>query len=503
MTVDPSLLGLAPVDAELVVVGAGPAGLAAAATAAAGGLTVVLIDAGTALGGQFWRHPAEGARLPDPAASAHGVGTYRQLVTALGEHQRAGRVRRLLGCQVWTVEAVGGGLRLHCLDRSGGVGADRAVTVTGRQVVLATGAYDRQLPFPGWDLPGVFAAGGLQALVKGHAVQPGSRVVLGGTGPFLLPVAVGLQRAGATVVGICEANDPRRWGPQLRAVAGVPEKAREGLGYAAALARARVPVWLRTAIVAAHGTDRVDAVTIARLGPAGQVLPGLRRRVEVDTVGVGWGFEPHTDLAVTLGAATRADVDGTQVVIVDQWQRTSVPGLLAAGEICGVGGAELALREGQLAAEAALQTAGRPPVTTSRDLGRVRGIVRRHRVFAAALQRAHPIPARWPGWLTDDTVVCRCEEVGYAAVRAAIEEGAHEHRQVKQLTRAGMGWCQGRMCQPAISRLDGITHGTGRPAERLVAMPVPLGALAGQPGIPNRPSPTEPSASPQSTEEQS
>ena len=431
---------------DLIVVGGGPAGLAAAATALAGGLRVVLVDAGHALGGQYWRHPPV---APERVADLHhDLGTYAALTAYLGRAVRRGLADVRLAHHVWTVEHTEAGFRVHAVDRSRAA-RDRAVVLTAPALVVATGAHDRPLPFPGWDLPGVFTAGGLQAILKGGGSLAGRRVVVGGTGPFLLPVATGLAQRGATVVGVCEGGDGRGWAAAPAALAANPGKLAEGLGYAAGLARHRIPVRPRTAVVAAHGRERVEAVSLARLDGAGVPRMDTLVRVAVDAVGVSWGFVPQVDLAVTLGAVLTAAPDGNRVVAVDEWQRTTRAGLYAAGESCGVGGAELALREGQLAAEAVLRDTGRPGATEPSRLAHIRRIVERQRRFAAAMHRAHPVPAGWPEWLTASTTVCRCEEVD-----AALAE------------RWG----------PAGSATDPA----GAPAERLVTAPVTLGALAEQ-----------------------
>lgn len=501
---------------DLVVVGAGPAGMAAASTALAGGLRVALLDAGASLGGQYWRHPAPGA-LPDGGYLHHDLATYTALRRHLAAHE--GRLLLLLQHQAWTAVATGEGFAVHAIDRSGPVGGERAVVVSGDRLLIATGAFDRQIPFPGWDLPGVFTAGGLQALLKGNGVRAGSRVVIAGTGPFLLPVATALAASGARIVALCEANSPRRWLPHAGTAVRLPSKALEGADYARQLARHRIPVHTSSAVVAAHGTgsqagqsERLHAVTIARLDGRGNVRPGTQRRVAADTLGVGWGFVPQLDLAVTLGCRLRAGDDENEVVSVDGGQRSSVDGVYVAGEATGVGGAALALAEGQLAAEAVLADAGRTPATPASRLRVVRRRVRDHRAFARAMHLAHPVPRDWSTWLADDTLLCRCEEVPVSAVRDAVAAGAADARQVKQLTRAGMGWCQGRMCAYAAACLSGgddlarpaptpseasaeAGHSLGGDAraapaypavERLVATPVPLGALATEaPSVPS------------------
>lgn len=448
---------------DVAVVGAGPAGLAAAAAALGGGARVALIDAGRQPGGQYWRH-----RPGDLGAVAdlhHDLGTFRALVAAA-----AGAVG-YFGHHVWTVTgSAADGFTVLA------VAGDTETEVAARSLVLAPGAYDRQVPFRSWDLPGVYTAGGAQALLKGNEVLVGRRVVVGGTGPFLLPVAAGLAARGARVAGVFEANRPSGWARHAGAVIRVAAKLTEGAGYAAALARHRVPFHARRAIVAAHGDDVVEAVTVAKLDHDWRVVPGSERIVECDAVAVGWGFTPQLELPLALGVATRVDADGSLVAEVDEHQRTSVPGVYVAGEACGVGGAPLSVVEGAIAGAAA---AGAEQVPAR--LRRRRALRR----FAAAMHAVHPVRDGWQSWLADDTLLCRCEEVSAGEVRAAVGElGATDARTAKLLSRAGMGWCQGRVCGYATACLTASATGTAPDlrgvSERPVAAPISLGRLAGE-----------------------
>jgi hypothetical protein len=231
-------------------------------------------------------------------------------------------------------------------------------------------------------------------------------------------------------------------------------------------------------VAAAHGDDVLERVTVARLGRDGRVRQGSEETVDVDVLAVGWGFTPQLELPLALGCTTRVDVDGSLVCAVDEQQRSSVPGVFVAGEACGVGGAALAVAEGEIAGAAAAGSS-RPP--TPRLLRRRAS----QRGFAAAMQTAHPVPAGWVDRVADDTVVCRCEEVTAGSLRdAAGWLGAEDARSAKLLVRAGMGWCQGRICGYPTSCL--IAHWTGRDRgaalpERPVATPVTLGALAAGP----------------------
>ncbi|TMR88076.1 NAD(P)/FAD-dependent oxidoreductase, partial [Nonomuraea basaltis] len=318
---------------DLVVVGGGPAGVAGALTAALAGLRVALVDSSVRLGGQYFRHPAVPGRAP-------GLDRFLRQARALGD-----RADVLLRHQVWSVtREPDSDLIVHCIAPG-----ERSVAVRGRRLLIATGAHDRPLPFPGWDLPGVLTAGGAQALLKGNGVVAGRRIVVSGTGPFLLPVASGLAGAGARVLGVYEANGALGLARHPLLALG---KAGEAAGYAMSLARHRVPYLTRQAVVEAHGDHEVEAVTVARLDKQWNVL--ATRVVECDTLAVGYGFVPQIELGVQLGCGTRHDVDDSPVLEVDAAQRTTVPGVWAAGEPTGVGGWRLSELEGRIAGRSAV-----------------------------------------------------------------------------------------------------------------------------------------------------
>ncbi|MFG3151873.1 NAD(P)/FAD-dependent oxidoreductase [Streptomyces sp. NPDC048219] len=445
---------------ELAVIGAGPAGLAAALAASARGVHVTVVDGAAEPGGQFYRQPAPALGARRARALHHGWRTWERLRDGLA----ASDVGVLTEHQVWFVERRSGAFTVHALR---GPGDDEPVAVHADAVLLATGGHEYVLPFPGWTLPGVLTAGGAQAMLKGALVVPGRTAVVAGTGPLLLPVAAGLAAAGVRVAALVESAAPGHVARHARALAG---RLPEGAGYAARLLRHRVRTLTRHTVVRAHGDDRLTGVTVAALDAGGHTRPGTERHLTCDTLAVGHGMLPHTDLADGLGCR----LDGTSVA-VDTEQRTSVPGVWAAGEATGIGGAGLALAEGHIAGRSIAarlrgtgpDPAGRAPAARTREA---------LRTSAAALAAAFPPPARWTDRVTDDTVVCRCEEVTAGAVReAAGGLGAGDVRTVKLLTRAGMGWCQGRMCAPAVAGLTGCAPA---PSRRPFARPVPLGVLA-------------------------
>ncbi|MFC0506537.1 NAD(P)/FAD-dependent oxidoreductase [Micromonospora costi] len=477
-----------PHTTDVVVVGAGPAGLAAAVTAAEAGLGVALVDTAAQPGGQYWRHYDPAHARPGDHVGHHGWRVFTGLRDRLDALRADGRVRHLPGRQVWLVTREPEGtftLRTTATVTAAPEGQpdDAERTLSARALVLCPGGYDRQLPVPGWDLPGVLTAGGVQALLKGHRTPAGRRAVVAGTGPFLLPVATGLARAGVTVAAVVEANGTLGWLRDPVGATSAPGKGIEALGYAALMARHRVPYRTRTVVREVLGADRVEAVRVARVDRDGRPT-GPEEEIAADLVAFGWGFTPSLELPLMLGVDTAVDTDGSLVVTVDDVQRSSVEGVYVAGEATGVGGAALAVHEGRLAALALAAARGRPAdPATIRRLARA---VRRGRRFATAMHRTYPVPAAWPEWLSEPTLVCRCEEVSYGDLRRAHDDlGAEDARTLKMLARPGMGWCQGRVCGFATAGIAACLRGRGstpedlRPlATRSLAVPVPLGELA-------------------------
>ena len=463
---------------DVLVIGAGPAGLAAASAARRSGASITLLDSSDQLGGQFWRH-LPGSR---PAARErqlhHGWSTFTGLRDALIADAGCLIIRL---AQVWAIEpSASGAAAVHVVVGLPDGAHRDTMTFSPDAIVLATGAHDRTLPFPGWDLPGVFTGGAAQALAKGERIAVGRRVVVAGAGPFLLPVAASLAGVGAKVLGVFEAGRAtallRGWLPRPWQLILAGGKARELAGYAAGQLRHRIPYRPGRAVIAAHGTDRVESVTVAALRDDWSPIPGTERTIAVDAVCVSHGFTPRLELAIAAGCELTAD----RFVRVDDNQLSTVRGVYAAGEITGIGGVDLALAEGQLAGHAA---AG-----GQFSEAQVRLAVRRRAVFrgfAARIEAAHGIRGGWRGWLTDDTIVCRCEEVGYGSLcRSTVGTGSQSLRTLKLATRAGLGICQGRICGRSVEELLAafaphgvLTDGTISD-RRPIAAPLRLGELA-------------------------
>ena len=400
--------------ADVVVIGGGPAGIAAATRAAESGARVILVDEGVGPGGQIWRPRSHGA-LP------------RAAMRWIERLERSGATTRH-STSVVDVQ--------HADDRFvvRAESADDSLAIEARSIVLATGARERFLPFPGWTLPNVFGVGGAQALLKSGASFRGKRVVIAGTGALLLPVAASLAAAGANVRLVAEQA---RFGSVARFTSGLwrtPARLAQAVAYRSTFWRTRYAtgVW----VASAAGDGALRAVTLTN---------GARSwRVDCDVLCVAFGLVPNTELASLLGCDLR---DGA--VVVDADQATSVPGVYCAGEPTGVGGVDLALLEGEVAGLAA---AGRP---ADDRLGNRRLRLERE---AQALDRAFALRPELETLATDETIVCRCEDV-----RAGDVDRRWTPRQAKLYTRVGMGPCQGRICGAALECIAQWPRDTRRP----------------------------------------
>ncbi|MEI6844240.1 MAG: NAD(P)/FAD-dependent oxidoreductase [Actinomycetes bacterium] len=451
----------------ITVVGAGPAGLAAALSAANAGESVELIESGARLGGQYWRN-LPNSIVVDQQALNHDFQSGKVLREKVQAHPN---ITVLLNTQVWRASHKEGISTLHTI--SGGTTRE----IRTNKLILATGAYDRTLPFPGWDIPGVMTPGGVQALLKGNNVKAGKKIVIAGTGPFLLPVATGLAKYGVDVVGLFEANRLRRWIWQLPALLSNISVIKEGASYLHALRKFKVRVQRGYAVVEAHsGSDgNLSAVTVARVKSDFSVIEGSQRKVACDVAAIGWGFTADLSLAGNLGLMQQVSLlDGGTYVVVDEHQGTSQVGIFAAGEITGIGGSKLSLAEGEIAGSAA---AGSETNTSKK---------RKLAKFASALLRTYPVGPNWQSWLKPETTICRCEEVTLEIIeKSVLDLGATDSRTVKLFTRCGMGMCQGRICGRSVN--DVVARISGKPASdadrvssaaRPIASPILLGELA-------------------------
>jgi D-hydroxyproline dehydrogenase subunit alpha len=433
---------------DILVVGGGVAGLSAAIAAAEAGASVTLLDERHAPGGQFAK----------PLASSHAdAAPDRQFRLGADLHARAGRagVRLENDAGVWGAFAP---------DEIAAVVRGRSITYHPCRLILATGAHEAPVPIPGWTLPGVMTTGGLQTLVRTQRVSPGQRVLIAGSGPLNLQLACELLAGGVTPVAVLEAA-PRPgladWRDLVRMARSAPDLTRDGWTMLRRLRRAGVPVLWGTVLDRLDGNDRVRTAIAAG------------HRFDVDVVALNMGFQPEVNLARALGVPHRF-VDrgaGYLATATDREGRTALPCVFAAGDGAVPGGARVAQARGRLAGLAAAREIG---FTAPVDAAALAALTRAE-TFQDALWRvfaAPPIP------VADETIVCRCEDVTAARLRAEVASGLTSLPALKKATRAGMGRCQGRFCAATIARMCPATpEPDSFAAPRAPLRPVPAAAL--------------------------
>ncbi len=386
---------------DILIVGAGPAGMAAALAAAPSGASIALLDDNPAAGGQIWR---DGPLVTLPAVA-------RQQRQALAE---AANIDLHNGVRVI---AAPGGKRLLLEDEQQGhlVGYDKLIVCTGARELL--------LPFPGWTLPGVTGAGGLQALIKGGMPMADQRLVIAGSGPLLLACAATARVAGARLLRIAEQAP-------LSALAGFAARLPRWPGKASQAVRLSDRCYRSgTHVLAALGTDRLEAVRLSRNGKVSEMA--------CDRLACGFGLIPNTELAQVLGCAL-----DSRAIRVDAYQTTTLTDYFAAGECTGFGGSELARSEGRIAGHAAIGEIKQAKAHFAE---------RAHwQGFADLLARTFRLDSRLKDLADPQTLVCRCEDVPYSAMA-----GHSSWIEAKLESRCGMGACQGRICGAASDILFG------------------------------------------------
>jgi len=446
---------------DVFVLGAGPAGMAAAAAAREKGASVVCADLFAQAGGQYHMQP------PSPDSVFNQSAQVVQGRAAEQQCQELG-VRFLTQTEVFWAEP---GFTVFANQMG------EAMVIEAGAIVVASGAMERALPFKGWTLPGVMTAGGAQRLIKSNNTSPGKNVVLAGSGPFLLAVANTFGTAGLKLHSYIEMQAPRL--SALSLLVNNPGRIREAIGLVRGLRRSGAKVLTRHQVIEAIGTDRLEAVRIAPLDASGRPCMQEACTIEgVDTLCVGYGFQPVIDLTSLLRAEHQFDnALGGWICRVDRAQATTVKGLFAAGETTGIGGSVPARLSGRIAGIHAAQATGRSSDNT--ELVQLYKQLDHARRFAAGLAELFPFPSCLVDQLDATEILCRCEDVAVADIEDAITEGAADVFSVKMWTRAGMGPCQGRICGAALSaliarRLNRSTSDSGFNRLHMPLRPVPL-----------------------------
>lgn len=459
---------------DIVIIGGGPAGITAAIEAARAGVQCTLIDEAPRIGGQVYRQKPKKFEVAQKANLNAEQARGQKLINEFNEV--AELVQVLSSTSVLDIQK-----NNEVLWASEGVSG----IIHAKQIIIATGAYERPVPFSGWTLPGVMAVGGVKSFIKTMHVKPGQRAVISGTGPLIISTANRLQEIGVEVLAVLEAGNPPWSSPLFLEEWGGTDFARDIADGLKELKQNNIPLLYNHAIFEAHGKNEVTGVTY---GPVDahewKPLKDQAKTIEADLVALGFGFVPNNELTELAGCNHEFYSGIGWFVVRDELMQTSVPGILAAGDGASISGAIIAGEEGRIAGIKAAENIHAIPANEAKNryektLGRIRSSER----FRKALNEASAMRSGLLQLIQSETLVCRCEEVAFSEVNQALDSGVGDLQSLKLFTRLGMGPCQGRNCAPSMGMymchtLSRTPEEVGRINPRPPIKPVTVGALA-------------------------
>ncbi len=442
---------------DLLIVGAGPAGMSAAETAAALGIAVTVVDEQAERGGQFLRQPPSSFKMSNWLPGK----TYQPAKKLLARSQKLSDVEWLRQATVAGIFPKPGASASESRFRAVIDTEDGSRQISARSVLIASGCYDLPVSFPGWNTPGVMAAGGIQAFIKSQQFVPGERILLVGSHPLQLVIADQIIQAGGDVAGVLFAQSQSRALKLLRKPMIVLQQANKFsqiVGTMARLRKAGVKVEFGETLIKANGGHQLHSVTVAPLDQHGKLNPGAATDISCDRLGVCFSFLTSSELARQMEADCVWNARrGGWLARHDEWMASSVPGLFVAGEITGVAGSDVAMAEGKLAALGCAIELGKLDAGAAEQNARpLRQQLQQLRNFAEVLSQLS-----WPGddffdqLMSDDSIVCKCEELNAGQLRKLFADNPtiSTANSAKLLSRAGMGLCQGRYCHHSLTRL--------------------------------------------------
>ena len=437
---------------DLLVIGAGPAGMSAAAVAAEAGQSVVMVDERGNSGGQYFKQPSNYFSVSERKLDKQ-FQMGRRLISRVSNPG----ITTLRGCTIW------GAFGLQNIQVSN---SSQRWRVESKNVLIATGAFEKGMPIPGWTLPGVMTTGAAQTLLRSYQVAMGSNVAISGNGPLNLQMAAELVKAGVNVVALAETSKPLGFRNAIRSAQLFyysPRLFIDGIKYMFVLGRARVPFMQGAATTAFMGNDSVEQVRISKISPQGIPLPESHRDFDVDSAALGFGFEPSNEIARSLGCSHSFDSKANMLTANrDSFGRSSVPGVWIAGDSSGIAGAQVAMSEGVIAGYAmSLDNKYELSPTQVAEYDKALKTKKRHVEFQKILWRIFSGPNLHLQLSSQDTVICRCLSLTREEISADLQPDMRSAGALKRVNRAGMGKCQGRYCSNFSTQL--ISENTDEP----------------------------------------
>jgi thioredoxin reductase len=445
---------MANYDTQTVIIGAGPAGISAALEAAKNGVQVTLIDEGKKIGGQFYKQFPDGFSVDKNYLDKKFLDkNYFEGKKFIDQVKDASKnIKIIENALVWGI---------YPDNEVVFIKDNKSNSIKCKKLILAEGAYERSIPFPGWTLPGVYTTGGAQTILHTYRVVPGSKVLLSGTGPIQLVLANNLIRAGVEVVAVLESASviDSFKNMKLKYIPSVVRQfdlIKDGLSYLNGIRKKTIPYLRSHAVIEARGTNKVNSAIYAQLDSNWKPIPGTEKEVFVDAICLGYGFISSTRLSHISGCEHEYDRTlGCFIPKHDNYMESSVSGVFVAGDSAGVAGHLVAIEEGHLAG---IRACRQLDTINQKEEQRLTAPIFKKlkslRCFEAALNEACAIRAGLYHRITDDTIVCRCEEITAGEIRNTVSFNRNiDVNELKKITRAGMGFCQGRSCGATIAAL--------------------------------------------------
>jgi hydrogen cyanide synthase HcnB len=453
----------------VVIIGGGPAGTAAAAQLGKFGINSTIIDEASKIGGVIYRGP-----LRHTNSLPHLDDNLKRAMAALQTRYETHRSSIKLQMNTRVLGPEGNNKLLLNTD-------DVLTSINYQELILATGCHERSIPFPGWQLPGVMLMGGVQLQIKSGLVKPGHRIALVGTGPLLPLVACQLHKSGVEVIGVYEASQFTKLAKEAVALLNKPKLTLSGLSMMGYLKKHKIAFHYGWGIVNAQGEQTLNRITVAPYNTKWQADTTKAQTIEVDSIGVGYGFVARSQLAMLLGVDHQYSNISGHIPSIDKWQHSNVNNIYVAGDSSGLLGADAAIYEGQIAAIRIAQNRGKLTVKQAeKEANKITRKINRIKRFRYGFDR---FSARQTGLMElakPDTIVCRCEQTTRAQIDIALTQGVKDITSLKMRTRIGMGDCQGKTCSSyAIDRLHqaGCTENVGVIKPRFPLDPIPFALL--------------------------